>query len=108
MGHEFQILMEQLPPAVRDRITLEMMASPEPIQAVIEASNYVDLTIAGTSRAWGIQRQTLRRYTDALAIECRSSLLITRRFSQVTSHLSSMLLTQNSEAIGKDESGVEA
>ncbi len=107
MSHEYQILMEQLPIAVRDRINLEMVESPEPIQAVIEASNYVDLTIAGTSRAWGIERQTLGRYTDALAIECRSSLLITRRFSQVTSHLSSMLLNQNSEAsIDKDESGV--
>lgn len=108
MSHEFEILMEQLPPAVRDRITLDMVESSEPIQAVIEASNYVDLTIAGTSRTWGIERQTLGRYTDALAIECRSSLLITRRFSQVTSHLSSILLNQNNEAINKDESGVEA
>jgi hypothetical protein len=109
ISHEFQILMAQLPPSVRDRITLEMVESPEPIQAVIEASNFVDLTIAGTSRAWGIERQTLGRYTDALAIECRSSLLITRRYSQVTSHLSSMLLSQNGEAsIDKDDSGVEA
>ncbi|MEO8892023.1 MAG: cation:proton antiporter [Coleofasciculaceae cyanobacterium] len=110
MSHEFQRLMEQLPPAVRARINLEMVESAEPIQAVIEASNYVDLTIAGTSRAWGIERQTLGRYTDALAIECRSSLLITRRFSQVTSHLSSMLFSQNGEVSidDKDQSGVEA
>ncbi len=109
ISHEFQILMAQLPPSVRDRITLEMVESPEPIQAIIEASNFVDLTIAGTSGAWGIERQTLGRYTDTLAIECRSSLLITRRYSQVTSHLSSMLLSQNGEAsIDKNESGVEA
>jgi len=109
LSYEFRTLMEQLPSSVRDRIDIQMIEAPEPIQAVVEASNLVDLTIAGTSRAWGIERQTLGRYTDELAIECHSSLLITRRYSQVTSHLSSVLSLSNSEAsIGQNESGVEA
>ncbi|BAY31227.1 sodium/hydrogen exchanger [Nostoc carneum NIES-2107] len=91
MSHELQIMMEQLPNSVRDRIEIQIIAAPDSIQAVVEASEFVDLTIAGTSRAWGIERQTLGRYTDELAIQCRSSLLITRRYSQVTSHLASVL-----------------
>ena len=106
---EFRTLMEQLPNSVRDRINIESVEAAEPIQAVVEASGFVDLTIAGTSRAWGIERQTLGRYTDALAIECRSSLLITRRYSQVTSHLASVLADAKDEVSpGKHESGVTA
>ncbi|MEH2437132.1 MAG: cation:proton antiporter [Nostoc sp.] len=90
-SYELHTMMEQLPPSVRDRIEIKILEAPEPIQAVIQASEGVDLTIAGTSRAWGIERQTLGRYTDQLAIQCRSSLLITRRYSQVTAHLASML-----------------
>ncbi|GBE91795.1 cation:proton antiporter [Nostoc cycadae] len=91
LSYELYKMMEQLPASVRDRIEIKTVASPEPIQAVVTASETVDLTIAGTSRVWGIERQTLGRYTDALAIQCRSSLLITRRYSQVTSHLASVL-----------------
>jgi len=109
LSYEFRSLMEQLPVALRDRIDIETVEAPEPIQAVVQASETVDLTIAGTSRAWGIERQTLGRYTDKLAIECRSSLLITRRYSQVTSHLASVLSETNGKAIlGKDQSGVGA
>lgn len=91
LSYELNTMMEQLPTSVRDRIEIKIIEAPEPIQAVIQASEGVDLTIAGTSRAWGIERQTLGRYTDQLAIQCRSSLLITRRYSQVTAHLASML-----------------
>ncbi|MEH2236355.1 cation:proton antiporter [Nostoc sp.] len=91
LNYELHTMMEQLPTSVRDRIEIKIVEAPEPIQAVIKASQSVDLTIAGTSRAWGIERQTLGRYTDQLAIQCRSSLLITRRYSQVTAHLASML-----------------
>ena len=91
VSYELNTMMEQLPTSVRDRIEIKILEAPEPIQAVIQASEGVDLTIAGTSRAWGIERQTLGRYTDQLAIQCRSSLLITRRYSQVTAHLASML-----------------
>ena len=80
-------------------IEIKTVTSPEPIQAVIAASENVDLTIVGTSRLWGIERQTLGRYTDQLAIQCRSSLLITRRYSQVTSHLTALLPAVNTQEI---------
>jgi Kef-type K+ transport system membrane component KefB/nucleotide-binding universal stress UspA family protein len=99
LSYEVRTMMEQLPSTVRDRINIDTTEAIEPIQAVVEASAGVDLTIAGTSRAWGIERQTLGRYTDELAIQCRSSLLITRRYSQVTAHLSSVLAEIKSEAI---------
>ncbi|MEH2309617.1 cation:proton antiporter [Nostoc sp.] len=91
LSYELHTMMEQLPTSVSDRIEIKIVEASEPIQAVIQASEGVDLTIAGTSRTWGIERQTLGRYTDQLAIQCRSSLLITRRYSQVTAHLASML-----------------
>ncbi|MFM2063488.1 MAG: hypothetical protein RLZZ507_3158 [Cyanobacteriota bacterium] len=91
LSYELDRMIDQLPISVRDRIEIKIVAAPEPMQAVVAASENVDLTIAGTSRVWGIERQTLGRYTDELAIQCRSSLLITRRYSQVTSHLSSLL-----------------
>lgn len=90
-SYEFHEVMRRLPEAVHQRIKLETIRAVEPLQAVIHASESVDLTIAGASREWGIERQTLGQYTDALAVECRSSLLITRRYSGVTSHLSSVL-----------------
>jgi len=107
LSNEVVALMEQLPASVRSRINIQIVTAPNPIQAVIQASETVDLTIAGTSRTWGIERQTLGRYTDELAIECRSSLLITRRHPQVSSHLSSMLShTKGETSTLQDESGV--
>jgi Kef-type K+ transport system membrane component KefB/nucleotide-binding universal stress UspA family protein len=91
LSYELDMMIEQLPSSVRDRIEIKLVQAPDPIQAVVEASKNVDLTIAGTSRTWGIERQTLGRYTDELAIQCRSSLLITRRYSQVTAHLASLI-----------------
>jgi len=106
-SYEFRSLMEQLPTTVRDRIELPILEAANPVQAVVEASGTVDLTIAGTSRAWGIERQTLGRYTDELAVQCRSSLLITRRYSQVTSHLASLLSdTSSAVSMSPQESGV--
>lgn len=96
-SYELQTIMEQLPQSVRDRIDIKTVEATEPIQAVVAASEAVDLTIAGTSRAWGIERHTLGRYTDELAIKCRSSLLITRRYNQFTSHLASVLSNDKSE-----------
>lgn len=93
-SNEFRSLLEQLPDAVRERMEFPVLEAPEPIQAVVEASKSADLTLAGTSRAWGIERQTLGRYTDQLAIECHSSLLICRRHSQFTPHLASLLAQQ--------------
>ena len=97
LSYEFHTIMEQMPQSLRDRIDIQIVEATEPIQAVVAASEAVDLTIAGTSRAWGIERHTLGRYTDELAIKCRSSLLITRRYSQFTSHLASVLSNEKSE-----------
>ncbi|MFE1743882.1 cation:proton antiporter [Coleofasciculus sp. H7-2] len=96
-SYELRNMMDQLPSSLRDRIHIEIVASPDPIQVAVQASASVDLTIAGTSRAWGIERQTLGRYTDQLAVQCLSSLLITRRYSKLTSHLSSVLTNQSQE-----------
>jgi Kef-type K+ transport system membrane component KefB/nucleotide-binding universal stress UspA family protein len=89
---EFHRLMDQLPATVRERIQTPQLEAQNPIQAAVEASEQADLTIVGASREWGLERQTLGRYTDELAMHCRSSLLITRRYSKVTSHLASLLL----------------
>ncbi|MDF5712750.1 MAG: cation:proton antiporter [Rhizonema sp. NSF051] len=94
LSYELQNMMEQLPAKISDRIDINVIEAADPIQAVVAASETVNLTIAGTSRAWGIERHTLGRYTDELAIQCRSSLLITRRYSQVTSHLASLLTNE--------------
>jgi nucleotide-binding universal stress UspA family protein len=84
-------MLDLLPNLVRSRIHISQVEGDEPIQAVIEASKNADLTIAGTSRTWGIEKQTLGRYTDELAQDCHSSLLITRRFSRVISHIASFI-----------------
>ncbi len=102
LSYELSAVMQNLTRKVRDRIDIQVQQAAEPIQVAVEASAHVDLTIAGTSRAWGIERQTLGRYTDELAIQCKSSLLITRRYSQVTSHLASVVTPSS----GKDKSGV--
>ncbi|MEA5552318.1 cation:proton antiporter [Anabaena cylindrica UHCC 0172] len=99
LSYELHSMIEKLPASVSDRIELKTVTSPEPMSAVVAASENVDLTIAGTSRAWGIEKQTLGRYTDELAIKCCSSLLITRRYSQITSHLSSLLPEVNTQKI---------
>jgi Kef-type K+ transport system membrane component KefB/nucleotide-binding universal stress UspA family protein len=99
LSNEFRLVMKQLPKTVRDRISLTVSESSEPLQAVIAASEHADLTIAGASREWGIERQTLGQYTDALATECRSPVLITRRYSQVTSHMAAVLSSSNPEAL---------
>jgi len=90
-SYEFQKMLAILPESVKSRIEIIQIKESEPIKAVIEASRDVDLTIAGTSRTWGIERQTLGRYTDELAQDCHSSLLITRRYSRVISHLASLI-----------------
>jgi nucleotide-binding universal stress UspA family protein len=87
--------IETLPQQVRSRIEITAVETGDPIQAVIQASSSADLTIAGTSRTWGIERQTLGRYTDKLAGECESSLLITRRYNQVADHINSLIDEQS-------------
>lgn len=96
ISYQLRQMVEKLPVSVRSRIEMPLIKTDEPIQAAIEASVDADLTIAGTTREWGIERQTLGRYTDELAVECHSSLLITRCHLKVRSHLSSVLtMTEN-------------
>ncbi|HLP91228.1 MAG TPA: cation:proton antiporter [Nostocaceae cyanobacterium] len=97
LSYELQAMISKLAANVRDRIEIKTVTAVEPMPVVVKASENVDLTIAGTSRAWGIERQTLGRYTDQLAIQCRSSLLITRRYSQVTSHLTTLISEANAQ-----------
>jgi Kef-type K+ transport system membrane component KefB/nucleotide-binding universal stress UspA family protein len=91
ISSELQQTIKNLPQEVQSRIEIISVESEDPIQAIIEASSNVDLTIAGTSRTWGIERQTLGRYTDKLAKECHSSLLITRRYNRVAYHITSLI-----------------
>ncbi|MEZ2237593.1 cation:proton antiporter [Microcoleus sp.] len=91
LSYEFRRVIEQLPLEVQSRIETPIVEAAEPIQAVIAASAQADLTIAGTSREWGIERQTLGQYTDELAVQCHSSLLIARCYVKVRSHLASVL-----------------
>jgi Kef-type K+ transport system membrane component KefB/nucleotide-binding universal stress UspA family protein len=88
LSYEMNQSIADLPSDVRARINLETIASESLMGSVITESRNADLTIAGTSRNWGVQRNTLGRYTDELALHCNSPLLIARRHSQLTSHLS--------------------
>jgi Kef-type K+ transport system membrane component KefB/nucleotide-binding universal stress UspA family protein len=88
LSYEMNQSIADLPSDVRGRIHLETVPSENLMGVVITESRTADLTIAGTSRNWGVQRNTLGRYTDELALHCNSPLLITRRHSQLTSHLS--------------------
>jgi len=91
LTYELRLVMNQLPASIRQRIHLPQTEAAPPMEAVVEASELADLTIAGASREWGLERQTLGFYTDELAVRCHSSLLITRRYGRVTSHLGSVL-----------------
>jgi Kef-type K+ transport system membrane component KefB/nucleotide-binding universal stress UspA family protein len=90
-SYEFRQIMGELPQSLRRRIVQSVIEAEDPLAAVVKASESVDLTIAGASREWGIERQTLGHYTDQLAAKCSSSLLITRRYSRITSHLAAVL-----------------
>ena len=64
-------------PELRDRIAIPIVETDDPIAAVVSASGTADLVIAGVSGRSGIV-QSLGHYTDELALQCQSSLLITR------------------------------
>ncbi|MBW4459484.1 MAG: cation:proton antiporter [Nodosilinea sp. WJT8-NPBG4] len=92
LSNEFSTVIAQMNEATGDRIEILVKSTREPIAAIVEASRNADLTIAGASREWGVERQTLGRYADALSNHCHSSLLITRKYRQVASpHLASVL-----------------
>jgi Kef-type K+ transport system membrane component KefB/nucleotide-binding universal stress UspA family protein len=91
LSYEMRNMFELLPQDVRSRVEITQLQETDPIRTAVKESRNVDLTLAGTSPAWGIERQTLGRYTDRLSQECQSSLLITRRYSRVSSHITSLV-----------------
>jgi Kef-type K+ transport system membrane component KefB/nucleotide-binding universal stress UspA family protein len=99
-SREFNTVLAQLAPSVRSRIEMPVLETHlDPLQAVVDYSATVDLTIAGASREWGMKRQTLGRYADTLVTQCVSSLLITRKYSQLTSHLAAVLEINPNQSI---------
>lgn len=91
LTNESHNMIELLPESLRSRIEMTTVEQENSINAVIQESRYADLTIAGTSRSWGIERQTLGYYTDRLAQNCHSSLLVTRCYAPITNHITSLL-----------------
>jgi nucleotide-binding universal stress UspA family protein len=78
LADSFEQLLDQLAPAVRDRIAIPIVQTTDPIAAVVAASGTADLVIVGVSQHGGMTRQSLGHYTDELALNCEAPLLITR------------------------------
>lgn len=95
LSHEFRNIINLLPTHIQERIKIIYRESNQPLSDLIGYSANVDLTIAGLHRTWGIERQSLGRYTDVLAQECQSSVLIARRYSEVKYHITSLLDISN-------------
>ena len=89
-SRSFMQTLELLPPQISDRIKISLVSN-DAIDAVIEASQTADLTIAGVSREWGLERRTFGKYTDQLAVKCQSAMLITRKHKLAPSHLTGIL-----------------
>lgn len=93
LDYELNNLIRQLPTQVggseallqADRLKITTIDGEHRISAVVAASADVDLTMVGASREWGVEKQSLGGYVDELSIQCQSSLLITRKYSQITS-----------------------
>lgn len=89
-SRSFMQTLEQLPTQISDRIKISLVSN-NAIEAVIEASEAADLTIAGVSREWGLERRTFGKYTDQLAVKCQSAMLVTRKHKLSPSHLAKIL-----------------
>jgi Kef-type K+ transport system membrane component KefB len=88
---ELDHLLENIPAEMSSRIKISTLNIVDPIANIKEISRRVDLTIIGIGRTWGRRKPFLDNYTDTLAANCISSLLIARRYSQFSSHLSFLL-----------------
>ena len=95
LSAELDNLLEHLPAEMSARINISTLDAVDPIAKITEISRRVDLTITGIGRTWGRRKPLLDNYTDRLAANCVSSLLIARRYSQFSSHLSSTLIPPN-------------
>jgi Kef-type K+ transport system membrane component KefB len=91
LSAELDSLLENLPVEMSARIKISTLDAIDPIVEIERISRQVDLTITGIGRTWGRRKPILDNYTDRLAIHCISSLLIARRYSQFSSHLSFVL-----------------
>jgi Kef-type K+ transport system membrane component KefB/nucleotide-binding universal stress UspA family protein len=89
-SRSFMQILELLPAQVSDRIKITLITS-QAINTVVESSGSADLTIAGVSREWGLERRTFGKYTDQLAVKCQSPLLIVRKHKLAPSHLAGIL-----------------
>jgi Kef-type K+ transport system membrane component KefB len=85
---ELSSLLDNLPADMHSRVKISRIDAVDPIVTIEEISRHVDLTITGIGRTWGRRKPTLDSYTDRLATCCASSLIIARRYSQFSSHLS--------------------
>jgi Kef-type K+ transport system membrane component KefB len=94
LSAELDRLLENLPAAMSARIKISTLDAIDPIPKIADISRHVDLTITGIGRTWGRRKPILDSYTDRLAVQCVSSLLIARRYSQFSSHLSFVLEDQ--------------
>jgi len=88
LSAELSSLLANLPDEVSSRVKISRIDSVDPIATIEEFSCQVDLTITGIGRTWGRRKPTLDSYTDRLVTRCVSSLIIARRYSQFSSHLS--------------------
>jgi Kef-type K+ transport system membrane component KefB len=91
LSTELDQVLTNLPAEISARIKISTLDTIDPLIKLEEISRQVDLTITGIGRTWGRRKPILDHYTDRLAIQCVSSLLIVRRYSQVSSHLSFLL-----------------
>jgi Kef-type K+ transport system membrane component KefB len=96
LSAELDRLLNNLPAQMSARIKISTLDTIDPIAKIEEISRQVDLTITGIGRTWGRRKPTLDNYTNRLAIRCVSSLLIARRYSQFSSHLSFALKSVDS------------
>jgi Kef-type K+ transport system membrane component KefB len=87
IGGELDPYLDRLSPEIFQRVNISALDPDDPVATIVELSRAVDLTIAGIGRSWGIKKATLGRYIDRLTLDCASPLLITRRYSQFSSHL---------------------
>ncbi len=88
LSAELHHLLTNLPEDISSRIEISTLKAIDLIAEIEQISRGVDLTITGIGRTWGRRKPILDNYTDQLAINCVSSLLIVRRYGQFSSHLS--------------------
>jgi Kef-type K+ transport system membrane component KefB len=88
LSAELNSLLTNLPENISSRIEISTLKAIDLIAEIDKISREVDLTITGIGRTWGRRKPILDNYTDQLAINCVSSLLIVRRYGQFSSHLS--------------------